>query len=89
LGAPLPTITRSFEDVKTAIRRGDVSPAVAKTEDFPNEVVLVTTKYDTLMVETEKMRERLKGDGRQVSGWMVIMAGTSKQDLADVDTRRS
>lgn len=66
--------------VREAIQRGAVSPAVGNVEDFPTEVALITAEYDTLTIETERMRRRLLGEGTpvigtSVSGWMVEGVG--------------
>ncbi|PVF95776.1 alpha/beta-hydrolase, partial [Serendipita vermifera] len=63
--------------VAAAIQRGSVSPAVGETRDFPPEVALITTEYDTLRIEAERLRERLKAEGKDVGGWMVKGVGHS------------
>jgi acetyl esterase/lipase len=64
-------------EVAADMKKGRVSPAVGETKDFPPEVALITTEYDTLTIETERMRERLKAEGKEVSGWMVKAVGHS------------
>ncbi|PVF95781.1 alpha/beta-hydrolase [Serendipita vermifera] len=62
-------------EVAAVVQRGNVSPAFGQTGDFPQEVALITAEYDTLTIETEKLRERLKAEGKDVSGWMVKGVG--------------
>jgi acetyl esterase/lipase len=69
-------------EVTAAIQRGTVSPAMAQTNDFPQEVVLITSEYDTLTQDTEKLRERLKQEGKQVGGLMVKGVGHGWDNLS-------
>ena len=56
-------------------RRPEISPACAKTEDFPPIFTLYTAEYDHLHVRAEELRRRLVEEGRQVGGRIVKGVG--------------
>ncbi|PVF95774.1 alpha/beta-hydrolase [Serendipita vermifera] len=68
-------------ELAAAIQRGTVSPAMAQTSDFPKEVVLITSEYDTLTKDTEELRERLTREGKQVGGRMIKGVGHGWDNL--------
>lgn len=56
-------------------RRPEISPACAKTEDFPPIFNLYTAEYDHLHLRAEELRRRLVAEGKEVGGRIVKGVG--------------